>query len=216
MRRALLGLAVTALTVLALVGPASAASGQVTQFKYSGAYADSLWITRSATARTATSITLVSEGQGSGQTSRLYFDQFRANLYPNGNAADFTETRVDGATSGYSLTIPQSLARASLSGSGLPATIYYYDTALNLIGSSATTIDMNASWTGQGPVTRSVTNNQFKSDGFIETVHLSGTNRTATATGTAVGLTLTAADLLYASLGTTKEGVVTICIGGSC
>ena len=54
MRRVLIGLAVTTFTLLALAGPASAASGQVTQFRFHGTFADAFWFTSSATSFTAT------------------------------------------------------------------------------------------------------------------------------------------------------------------
>jgi spermidine/putrescine-binding protein len=40
MRRALIGLAVAAFTLLAVAAPASAASSQVTHFSFSGTFAD--------------------------------------------------------------------------------------------------------------------------------------------------------------------------------
>jgi hypothetical protein len=47
MRRGLFGLAVMALTVLALAGPASAAPGQAVHSRFSGTFADALWSTSS-------------------------------------------------------------------------------------------------------------------------------------------------------------------------
>ena len=71
-------------------------------------------------------------------------------------------------------------------------------------------------WTGQGPITRTVRNALSKTSGFSETDHLSGTSRAATATGTVAGSTLGASELQYAFLGSTNSGTITRCIGLSC
>jgi hypothetical protein len=211
MRRALIGLAVTTLTVLALAGPASAAPGQVTQFRFHGTFAEALWSTSSATSSTDTFVNVSKSMQG----SELFVDQFTANFDANGNFTGATDTSAD-VTSGFSFAIQQSLASASLSGSGLPATTCTFDANFNLIGCSATTIDVNVAWTGQGPISRAVFNDHFKSDGFSENDHFNGTDRAATATGTVGGLTLSASELQFADLGTANSGTVTVCIGTSC
>jgi hypothetical protein len=211
MRRALTGLAVTALTVLALAGPASAASGQVTQFRFHGTFADALWITSSATSYTYTSVNVSKFLHG----SELIATQFTGNLDANGNFTGATLTSAD-VTSGFTFTISQPLASASTSGSALPTTTCTYDANFNLIGCSPSTIDVTAAWTGQGPISRGVFTDHFKSDGFSETDHFNGTDRAATATGTIGGLTLSAGDLDFADLGTAKSGTTIVCIGGSC
>ena len=118
--------------------------------------------------------------------------------------------------SGFSFTLRQPLASASLSGSGLPATTCTFDANFNTIGCSATTIDVSVTWTGQGAITRGRFNEHFKNGGFSEIDHFSGTNRHAVATGTVGGLTLSASELQFADLATLKSGTVTICIGNSC
>jgi hypothetical protein len=211
MRRALIGLAVTTFTVLALAGPASAASGQVTRFSFHGTFAEALWFTSSATSSTDTFVNVSKSMQG----SELFVDQFTANFDTNGNFTGATDTSAD-VTSGFSFATKQTLASASLSGSGLPATTCTFDANFNLIGCSATTIDVTVAWTGQGPISRAVFNDHFKSDGFSENDHFNGTDRAATATGTIGGLTLSASELQFADLGTANSGTVTVCIGTSC
>jgi len=210
MRRALIGLAVTAFTVLALAGPASAAPAQVTHLRFSGAFADAVWTTSSATSFTNTFINVSKSNQG----SQLVVSQFIENLDANGNPTGLTITSAV-VTSGFSFTISQSLASASTSGSGLPATTCTFDANFNLIGCDPTTIDVAAAWTGQGPITRGVFNDHFKSDGFSVTDHFNGTQRDATATGTIGGLTLTASEG-EGELGTANSGTTTVCIGTSC
>jgi hypothetical protein len=211
MRRALLALAVTAFTVLALAGPASAASGQVTRSSFHGTFATADWFTSSATSSTDTFVNASKSRQG----SELFVDQFTANYDANGNFTGATDTSAD-VTSGFSFAIQPSLASASLSGSGLPATTCTFDANFNLIGCSPTTIDVTATWTGHGPISRAVFNDHFKSDGFSENDHFNGTDRAATATGTIGGLTLSTSELQFADLGTANSGTITVCIGTSC
>jgi hypothetical protein len=212
MRRALIGLAVTTFTVLALAGPASAAPGQVTQFRFHGTFADAFWFTSSATSFTDTTVSVSTSKQG----SELFVDQFTGNLDVNGNFTGGTDTFAD-VTSGFSFAIDKgTLTSANTSGSGLPATTCSVDANGNEFGCSATTIDVTVTWTGQGPITRAVVNQHFKSDGFSLTDHFNGTDRAATATGTVAGSTLSASELQFADLGFTNSGTITRCIGLSC
>jgi hypothetical protein len=211
MRRVLIGLAVAAFTVLALAGPASAAPAQVTQFRFSETVADALWSTSSATSSTVASVDVSKSTQG----SRLVVDEVTDNYDANGNFTGGTNTLADVA-SGFSFTLRQPLASASLSGSGLPATTCTFDANFNTIGCSATTIGVSVTWTGQGATTRGWFNEHFKNGGFSEIDHFYGTNRHAVATGTVGGLTLSASELQFADLGTLKSGTVTICVGSSC
>jgi hypothetical protein len=211
MRRALLGLAVTALAVLAFAGPAGATTGQVTHLRVSGKFAAAIWFTSTATSSTDTSVNVSKSTQG----SELFADQFTVTFDSSGNTTGSTETFAD-VGSGFSFTLQQSLDSASVSGLGLPGQTCTFDANANLIGCSAATIDVTAAWTGQGPISRSVENDHFKSDGFSETIHFSGTSRDATATGTFNGSTLTAGDLAFAELATQSSGAVTVCTGSSC
>ena len=212
MRRALIGLAVTTATALALAGPASAAPGQVTTFRFHGTFADAFWSTSSATSFTDTTVSVSTSKQG----SELFVDQFTGNLDANGNFTGGTDTSAD-VTTGFSFAIDKgTLTSASTSGSGLPATTCTVDANGNVISCSPTTIDVTVTWTGQGPITRAVVNDHFKSNGFSETDHFNGTDRAATATGTVAGSTLSASELQFADLGFTNSGTITRCIGTGC
>lgn len=212
MRRALIGLAVAALTVLALAGPASAAPGQVTQFRFSGTFAEAEWFTSSATSFTDTFINVSQSKQG----SELFIDQFTGNLDKKGNFRGGTDTFAD-VTSGFSFAIDQArLASASASGSGLPGTTCTVDVQGLPISCDPAAIDVDATWTGQGPISRGVFNDHFKSAGFSVNDHFAGTSRTATVTATIGGLPQPLGELQFADLGTTKSGTTTICIGNSC
>ena len=212
MRRTLIGLAVTAFTVLAFAGPASAATGQVTQFRFHGTFAEAFWFTSSATSFTATTVNVSQSMQG----SELFVDKFTGNLDASGNFTGGTDTSAD-VTSGFSFAIDKGqLTTASTSGLGLPATTCSVDAMGNLFNCSATTIDVTVAWTGQGPITRAVFNDHFKTAGFSENDHFIGTDRAAAATGTVAGSSLSASELQFADLGFTNSGTILRCIGTGC
>lgn len=212
MRRALIGLAITTLSVLAFAAPASAAAAHVKQLRFNGTFAEATWSTSSATTPTYAMVTVSESPKG----SELFVDQIISNLDANGNFTGGTETIAD-VISGFSFAIDRSqLTNARLIGSSVPATTCTYDADVNLIGCTDTTIDVNAAWTGQGTVLRGVVN-QHTSDGVVrENIRFNGTSRFAPATGTVGGVTFTASDLIYAEMGTTNAGTVLICIGSNC
>ena len=212
MRRAALALAAVAFTALGLAGQASAASGQVTHIRFSGAYAEASWRTTGATSETDTYILVIRSKQG----PHLEVARTTNNFDANGLFTGATETISD-VTSGYSLAIdlPQ-LGSATLSGAGLPAQTCTLDANHNVTGCTDATIDVTAAWSGAGPVTHLVSNNFFRSAGMVVTDHFNGTSRDATATGTFAGRALAAGDLTAADLGVTKSGTTTSCIGTAC
>ncbi len=223
MRRLFIGVAVAALTVLSLAGPASAASGQVATFRFHGTFADAFWssssATNSGTTFTDTTISVSTSKQGSA----LYVDQFTGNLDANGNFTGGTDTLVGvpgamepGVTSGFSFTIDTpTLASASVNGSGLPATTCTFGADGEQLGCTDTTIDVSADWTGQGTISREVSNFHTKGGPFSLNDHFNGTSRAATASGTVAGVTLTAAESVSEAtrLGTAHSGIIKRCIG---
>lgn len=211
MRRLLTGLAVAALTVLALAGPASAARGQVTVFRFKGTFAAAEWFSSSATNFTDTAVE-VSQSRGASPVLNVF--QLKGNLDADGNSTGGTETFVDAARSGFSFAIDATkLASASVSGPGLPATTCTVNADDTVSDCTSTTLDVNVAWTGEGPITRHVSNDHFHADGFTSNTHFRGTSRAATATGAVGGVTLSAADVLFAQLGTEGEGTIQLCIG---
>jgi hypothetical protein len=209
MRRALVGLAVTALAVLAFAGPAGAAT--VTQLHFSGTGASAFW--SDSTTGTDTVVDVERTNQG---FEELLAAQTVCSFDSSGNCFDWTFTSAD-VTSGFSFTFQRPLASASVSGLGLPAqacTVVHNV----VIGCTPTTIDVTVAWTGQGPITRGVQNGHFKTDGFSETFYFSGSTRDAPASGTFNGSTLTAGEPPQQGgfLADTVGGTVTVCIGTSC
>jgi len=212
MKRVLIGLATTAFAVLAFAGPASAASGQILQFKFHGTFADAFWFSSTDTSFTATSVGV----QQSSHGSELFVDRFIANTDANGNLTSGTDTFAD-VTSGFSFNVDKAkLTTGSTSGSGIPATTCAVDANGNEFNCNATTIDLTVNWVGQGPIARQVSNNHFKVTGFSENDHFNGTDRAATATGTFSGSTLSATDLQFADLGFANSGSILRCIGNGC
>jgi hypothetical protein len=102
------------------------------------------------TTRTVTSVLVLP--LESKQGSELFADQSTFTHDSSGNFTGATETFAD-VTSGFSVTLQQPLASASLSGSGLPGETCTFDANFNLIGCTAATIDVTVAWTGQGPIT---------------------------------------------------------------
>ena len=218
MRRSLIGLAVMGLTLLSIAAPASAASGQVTQFRFRGTFAEAFWSTSTKTSFIATSVNAVKTKQG----HELFADVFQGRL-KNGQFLGGTDTSLRGpggknfVTSGFAFAISvPKLADASVSGSGLPARTCTIDANGNRTGCKRTTLSLNVSWTGHGPITRSVFNFHMKTAGFSMSSHSTGTDRAATAAGTVAGRTLTAKQLEFADLGTAKSADIKRCIGNAC
>lgn len=217
MRRVLFGLAAAALTVLALAGPASAAAGKAHVFRFHGAFADAAWASSTDTSSTETDVTVSTSRQG----SELFVAQFTTN-FEDGNFTGFTETLVGvpgepqpGVTSGFSFAIDQvKLTSATLSGAGLPATTCTYDAAGELTAPCTDgTVDVDATWEGQGPITRGVDNSVMTGGGIVFVFHTNGTSRAATATATFTGLPASLGELQFADLGTTNSGQLKLCIG---
>lgn len=210
-RRTLVGLAVAVLTVLALAGPASAARGQVTIFRSNGILAEAFWFSNSTTSFTSTTVS-VSQSRGASPVLGVF--QFIGNLDADGNLTGGTQTVVDAARSGFSFAIDTAkLASASVTGSGLAATTCAVAADETVSDCHGTTIDVNADWTGEGPISRTVSHSHFHQGAFTENIHTSGTGRAATATGAVGGVTLSAADVVQAELVSRGEADITLCIG---
>jgi hypothetical protein len=171
-----------------------------------------VWTTSTATSSTSTSVNAFT----TQQSPELSVVQFIDNLAADGSFTGATEISAD-VTSGFSFAIDKAqLTNGSLSASGLPAIACTYDANFNLIGCTFTTISASVTWTGQGPITRSGSNFHFKSGMFSQTIHSTGTDRAAAATGTVGAFTLGASQLSSADLGIANSGTTTVCIGNSC
>jgi len=211
MRRALITTVVAAIAVLASAGTADAARGQTFHVRFHGTFAEAAWET--STSNTVTDTYSVAQSSKTGD--ELFVDQFTANLDDQGNFTGGTDTFVD-VTTGFSFGMTSRLRSAQVSGRGIPATSCTFDQDFNQIGCSDTTISVDASWTGVGPIAHETFHDHFRSDGFSENDHFTGTARNATATGTIGGISLGTDALIFADMGTAKSGSSVVCIGNNC
>jgi len=213
MKLVLAGLVTALVAMLSCAGSASASPAQTFHFHFNGTFAEALWETSTATTITDTYINPARTSKGQQE---LFLDQFTQTVDQNGAFQGATDTFAD-VTSGFSFTIDSSkFNTASVSGTNIPAQTCTYDANFDLIGCTDTTINASADWTGQGPLTQSVSSDHFHTHGFTASDHFSGKSRDATAAGTIGGLTLGTADLQFADLGKANSGSVIICIGTSC
>lgn len=211
MRRVPIVVAASLLGVLSLAGPATAAPGQVVQFRYHGTFAEADWVVTSGNTFADTYLN-VSKAK-TGMTT-LFLQKFVTQIDDEGTFLGATQTTVD-VTSGFTLSIDGvKLSTASVHGSGLPAQVCELDSEGNTIEPcGSATVSVDASWTGEGPTSRSVSNSRFSTEGFRINDHFNGTSRNAVASGTVAGSTLTANDLEFAFLGTTNSGQTKFCNG---
>lgn len=210
MKRLLIALSAATLAAFAAAAPASAASGQVIHFHFNGNFAEASWGSSTATADASTYLRVSQSNRG----DKLLAEQFVVNYDAEHNVTGATDTLADVA-SGFSFTIDApKLTTAIATASALPATICSYDASFNQTGCTDTTIDLNVTWTGQGPITHNTNNSRVSIPGFSITDHLNGTNRDGTATGSIVGTALGTSG--FAILGTAVSGSTTLCVGNGC
>lgn len=208
MRRVLTVIAVSLLGVLSLAGPASAAPGQVTHFTDKGTFAEADWQVTAGTTFTETYLNVSASSTG----SQLFLQRFVGHKDAEGEVIGDTLTTVE-VQDGFTFTINASkLSSASVRATDLPAQVCDIDANGELVEPCAsTTVDLNVTWTGVGPISRSVSNSHYGTEGFRINEHFSGTSRQAVATGTVAGSTLTVDDLQGASLGKNKSGTTKSC-----
>jgi hypothetical protein len=189
-----------------------AAPHQVLHDHFNGTFAEAVWF-NSTPSRDAG---LYIRASQSKSTNSLVVEQVIQTRDAQGNFTGATETVAE-VTSGYSFSIDATkLTIASIAGSGLAATTCRYDENFALVGCSPGVIDADATWTGQGLITRNTSNSRVRAGGFSVNEHLNGINRDGTATGFVNGITFGASDSQFAILGKAVSGTTTLCIGGSC
>jgi hypothetical protein len=190
--------------------PASAASQhQVSTFH--GVVAEAVWDTSSPTGSTSTDLAVARNSQG--RWLSLY--QFTTSIDESGRYTGATLLTASAQT-GFSLLLNGALMQAHVSATSLPATACTYNAADVLQTCNATTIDLAATWQGQGPISTTASEAHFHSDHFTSTYHERGFLRAATATGTVNGVPLSAADIVDAHLGKETYGDHEICVGSDC
>ncbi len=211
MKRALIVLGTAALTFLGLVGPAGAAAGKVTHIRISGPYAQAEWASVTDSTLHDTFVDVSNARQG----PELFVYELTGEVNADGNLTGPVTETIAQVRSGFSFIIDRlKLTAASLTASGVPATSCTFTFNGGTQTCTATTISVSATWAGEGPITRGVRNEHFKTAGVVSTHdHINGTSRNATATGMADDLTLNASDLGFATLGNANSGTTIISIG---
>jgi hypothetical protein len=208
MRRIILSLMLVVLVAFAGgAGKAVAAPGQAFHTQLGGTFAEAAWETQTTNSITDTFVTA---GHNLHGATFLFFDEAIQTFDNSGNFTGITI--VSGETdSGVSFSVDNPLLSAAASAAGVPATSCSYDANFNLIGCVDETVDVSASWTGQGPIARGTFNSNYRVDGFHEVDHFTGSDRQATATATVGGTSLGTGDLAFADIGTAKSGTLTVC-----
>ena len=201
-------LLMSALAMAFSAGPAAAAA-TVTRTTFHGTSAEAVWRQGGPSFFTETYVNITKMPNG----QQLSVGQITENYDSAGafTGAVGTSARV---TTGFSYTIDASqLSSASATGSDLPATTCNYDTNYDLIGCVDSTIDVNASWTGQGDLIRGTSHHHDQTGGIVVTAQIQGVFRDATASGVVGGITLTPGDLFFADISRVVSGETVICIG---
>jgi hypothetical protein len=201
-------LLIPALAVAISAGPAVAAA-TVTRTTFHGTTAEAVWRQADLSFFRETTVSVARMPNGQRLTVHVFTENYDSAGSPTGTVG--TSTRV---TTGFSYTIDGSqLSSASVTGSDLPATTCARDANNNLIGCVDTTIDVNASWTGQGVLVRGEFHFHDRTGSITVTSHSYGVFRDATASGVVDGNTLTPGDLFFAYIGRLVSGETVICIG---
>ena len=215
MRRTLI--LVVGLTAL-LVLPARALAGgpptmAVQHTLTNGVFARAEWYTQTTTRFSDVAVNVVRQRHGS---SVLDLAADYQTLDSNGLAIDETFI-VSDTTTGFTLTSdPTGLGQATLVGR-VPVTICTHLFVTCNPGTASVTVR----WTGSGPITRgAITGRPDVEPGsgalYLFDEHLSGSSRTAVATGTLNSHPLTTPSLASATIGTVRDGTIFVCLNDGC
>jgi hypothetical protein len=160
---------------------------------------------------TSFSDTMVFAVAGTPRQMVLFVDQLTTDF------VNFQTETTAFVTSGFTLT-HTALNTATLSASGVPATACTIEFDTNQTTCSDTTVDLSATWTGQGAIEHDTFNSHFRIPGqFSEVSHQAGQARLATAAGVVNGVTVTfVADLDEATMEKGTGGIIIICTGAGC
>jgi hypothetical protein len=211
MRRLLVGSLVTIAVVLVPGAAASAAPGQVLVEHFNGVTADAEWSWGTATFGVGTRVGVEQNHKG----YNLVVVQDRFTLDTDGNPTSHTVTEAD-ATSGFSFSMDSArYTGATLAAAGLPATTCTYDADFNPVGDcTKSTVGINVTWTGQGPITHVIERNHSVTPGvFVLVSGDNSTGRSARNDGTAQGL-LPLGTAQGGFLSRLTQGLTIVCIGG--
>jgi hypothetical protein len=162
MKRWLISAAVVAGSLF-WASPASAEPTPVQQTQSTSSYASAVWLIDGDVTDGRGSFTGVSVSHSQSGTTELMAYSTTTEYFLEcedicrWEPLHHTMTRVN-VTSGFTFSLPQSLERATVSGSGLPAEICELDEDGGLEGPcEPTTVSLSATWVGTGETSRDVT-----------------------------------------------------------
>jgi hypothetical protein len=198
----------------AFVGGTARASGaQVIRDHFHGPFAEAGWETSTSTSITDAAIIATQEQDGT--THLAIFDLHTTYLDASGNVTGSLDVRGELNAGGSVAFDTVGLTTASASGT-VPVTRCTFDAAGNPTGCTDGTLDVSATWTGQGDIARgSFWENHFVSAGnFVFLDRLSGTFRLASATATIGGQAFDSSSLQFADMGVSNQMTALICPHG--
>jgi hypothetical protein len=180
-----------------------------------GTFATAEWVSQTPRTATDTSVTAVQHPGPGGK--ELSVTQLVVTYDATGNPIGFTQTTVD-ASSGFTFTIDGAhFTSAAVYGVGLLARACNEDTG----ACRNTTIDVSATWSGQGAITRgTVINKDIETRSnflYIQLERLTGATRAASATGSVGAFSYSAGEAIAPpTLGVMKTGYIFLCLDGGC
>jgi hypothetical protein len=219
--------AVLAAAALTVNGSAQAAPERVYHLTSTGPFASAIWHFRAGSTRTdafvfaATGNEVVTgdfAGVERDHGTTVFFDLQLSDLDADGNVTGGIDTfgflaPFLGST-GYSATFDPLLRTASAGATGVPATRCSYGADGLYTHCDDTTVNLNAAWTGYGPIFRGADATISNDFGLLFVFKDSGSFRQATASATIAGTTLPT--IGNAVLARDAESDVFTCIGRYC
>lgn len=212
-RRATLTALAIATAAVFVAGGTARASAQVIQDRFHGPFAEAGW--EASTPTSITDAAILASQEQDGTTHLSVFDLHTTYLDSDGNVTGSLDVRGE-LNAGASFMLDKiNLSTASASGT-VPVTRCTFDADGNPTGCTTDTMDVSATWTGEGQMTQgSQYEDHFvQPDGFTFIDRQSGNFRMASAAATIGGQTFDASELQFADLGVSNQLTLTICPHG--
>ena len=178
-------------------GSASATPGQSFHTKLKGSFAEALWETTTANSFTDTYVVAEVDSPGGPFVSLDVFTGFS-----DGSSVETFGTAADASVT---VNVSKKLDDASATAS-VPVTICTFDAIGNGGCVDDGSVAVDAHWTGVGSAQHGVFKTHITGKGFKLNDHFNGYQRDATATASVGADSLNASMLLFADLGTSKQG----------
>jgi hypothetical protein len=212
MKRIVILIAIAVGLVSVSASSLAASTGQVSHYRVHGAVAEAGWARTVGTDFVGAYVQASTAKLGGELVVEVFHDRYDAQGRFLGSTVKHAAV-----TGGYAFAIDKAkLGTATVDATAVPATLCRFDANWNPIGAcQAVTLDVQATWTGEGLIARSVKNDHYRYRGFGLIEHSNGTQRNATASAIVDGVDVTR-DFLFATLSTNLYGSTTICLHGAC